>query len=154
MRDHDPPANPRHALQRAGLSIPGSSQLLNGQPLSDPADRAVLARLVASAPSPAGAHPPSQLPPLPPTPLPSVGPVLLGAGGPARRNTDGSADAIWIDLGFPIGAVERERVRKAGLSWVGVDELFGARALSSVRDRALLASWLGGGEAPRAAPRR
>lgn len=44
-------------LQRAGLSVsvPGTTQLLNGQPLSDPDDRVRLARLLASAPGSAGA---------------------------------------------------------------------------------------------------
>ena len=154
MQRDTSPTTAHLKLQRAGMTIPGASQWLDGRPLSDPADRRVLARLVASPATPAGAHPPSQPPPMPPTPLPGIGSVVFGAAGSAGRKADGAPDSIWIDLGFPIGAVERERVRKAGLSWAGVDELFGARALSSARDRALLASWLGGGEAPRAAPRR
>ncbi len=145
MQGDPVPSKTKLLLQRAGLSIPGAGQLLNGQPLSDPADRVVLAWLVASAPSPSAAHPPSLPPPVPPTPLPGVGPVMLGSGVVGRQRSGGTPDSIWLDLGFPVGAGSRGPVRKAGMSCTGVEELFGARALSSARDRALLASWISGG---------
>jgi len=133
----------RHFLQRAGLSIPGTAQLLGGQALTDPSDRLALARLLAGAERDAGAGPPVVPPPLPPTPLPGVGPIMFGGTPRAARRGAGQTDSIWLELGFPVKTTP-QAARRAGLSSDGIDDLMSARPLRSARDRALLAKWLGG----------
>ena len=148
MRLHSGPGKAHLRLQSAGLTIPGASQLLTGQPLSDPKDRAALARLLTTGAPIHAAHPPSQPPPPPPTPLPPIGPVLFGTGRPRNRQGDGVADSIWMDLGLPVTAERRRQLHKAGLSRTGVEELLSARAVSAPQDRALLATWFGDETSP------
>ncbi|MCB1889370.1 MAG: hypothetical protein KDH20_17315 [Rhodocyclaceae bacterium] len=145
------PTRLQFLLQRAGLSIPGASALSAAAPLEDPADRNILARLVAEPPGATPQHPPSQPPPAPPVPLPSTGSVLMGHAGPVQKARDGAADSIWLDLGYPIGAEARRALVRAGLSRQGLEALAAARPVTDAGDRLRLADWLVGGGAGRRA---
>ncbi len=133
------PTRLQFRLQRAGLSIPGATQLARGAPLTDPADRVILAALVG-AQGPSAQHPPSLPPPAPPVPLPGAGPVLMGRAGPLQR-ARGAADSIWIDLGYPPASEVRHSLVRSGLSRQALEALLSARPLTDPRDRSRLAEW-------------
>ncbi|MCB1955055.1 MAG: hypothetical protein KDG55_05230 [Rhodocyclaceae bacterium] len=132
-----------HHLQRAGLSIPGCRQLVLGEPLSDPADRAIVARLLAPPASTRFRHPPSLVPPAPPVPLPSMRhpPGLAGVQRPAAGG-GGASDSIWIDLDFPAADAARRALVQAGFSRQGIEALRLARPIVAQADRRILADWI------------
>lgn len=141
MRSESEQTRIRFLLQQAGLSIPGCAQLVSGDPVGDPRDRAVLALLLGRSTGAGTAHPPIVPSPVPPIPLPVMGPIMPSASGQRARRGRGAGDSIWIDLGFPPPAEVRRSLALAGVSRQGIEALSLSLPIAARQDRIRLADW-------------